>query len=93
MKVITVVGCGGNRDTTKRPVMAHIACEMVIKLFLLPDNPRNEDPQTIIEQMRASVPAHLSAKVMAITDRQWKPFVWHATSLQPEILSSLQVRT
>jgi UDP-N-acetylmuramoyl-L-alanyl-D-glutamate--2,6-diaminopimelate ligase len=69
-KVITVVGCGGNRDAAKRPIMAHIAAEMSDKVILTSDNPRNEEPQVIIDQMRAGVPAHLSAKVMAITDRK-----------------------
>lgn len=68
--VITVVGCGGNRDTAKRPVMAKIAAENSDKVILTSDNPRNEDPQSIIEQMRAGVPAHLAARVMAITDRR-----------------------
>lgn len=68
--VITIVGCGGNRDTAKRPVMAQIAAEQSDKVILTSDNPRNEDPQLIIEQMRAGVPAHLAARVMAITDRK-----------------------
>lgn len=68
--VITIVGCGGNRDTAKRPVMAQIAAENSDKVILTSDNPRNEDPQLIIEQMRAGVPAHLAARVMAITDRK-----------------------
>lgn len=68
--VITVVGCGGNRDSAKRPVMAKIAAENSDKVILTSDNPRNEDPQLIIEEMRKGVPAHLTAKVMAITDRK-----------------------
>lgn len=69
-KVITIVGCGGNRDAAKRPVMAQIASEYSDKVILTSDNPRNEEPQTIIEQMRTGVPAHHTAKVMAITDRR-----------------------
>ncbi len=69
-KVITIVGCGGNRDSAKRPVMAQIACEYSDKVILTSDNPRNEDPQLIIEQMRAGVQAHQAAKVLAITDRK-----------------------
>lgn len=69
-KVITIVGCGGNRDAAKRPVMAQIASEYSDKVILTSDNPRNEEPQTIIEQMRAGVPAQHTAKVMAITDRR-----------------------
>src|SRR5690606_29849971 len=47
-KVITVVGCGGNRDKTKRPVMAEIACRFSDRVLLTSDNPRNEDPEAII---------------------------------------------
>jgi UDP-N-acetylmuramoyl-L-alanyl-D-glutamate--2,6-diaminopimelate ligase len=69
-KVITIVGCGGNRDVTKRPLMAQIACEYSDKIILTSDNPRNEEPQLIIEQMRAGVQPQHVAKVMAITDRK-----------------------
>jgi UDP-N-acetylmuramoyl-L-alanyl-D-glutamate--2,6-diaminopimelate ligase len=49
-QVITVVGCGGNRDAAKRPVMAAIACEYSSKVILTSDNPRNEDPEEILNQ-------------------------------------------
>lgn len=67
--VITVVGCGGDRDKTKRPVMAEIAAKNSDKTILTSDNPRTENPDEIIKDMQAGVPAERSAKVMSITDR------------------------
>jgi UDP-N-acetylmuramoyl-L-alanyl-D-glutamate--2,6-diaminopimelate ligase len=69
-QVITVVGCGGNRDKAKRPEMAHIASELSTKVILTSDNPRNEVPEEIISEMKAGVPAHNYNKVMSITDRR-----------------------
>lgn len=69
-QVITVVGCGGDRDRSKRPVMAEIAAEMSDKAILTSDNPRTEDPDAIIDEMKSGVPAEKSAKVMAITKRE-----------------------
>lgn len=69
-QVITVVGCGGNRDKAKRPDMAHIASELSNKIILTSDNPRNEVPEEIINDMKAGVPAHNYNKVMSITDRR-----------------------
>lgn len=69
-KVITVVGCGGDRDAGKRPQMAAIACEYSDKVILTSDNPRSEEPEAIIEQMKKGVPAHHFKKAMAITDRK-----------------------
>jgi len=68
--VITVVGCGGNRDKAKRPDMAHIASELSNKVILTSDNPRNENPEEIIQEMKAGVPAYNYSKVMSITDRK-----------------------
>jgi UDP-N-acetylmuramoyl-L-alanyl-D-glutamate--2,6-diaminopimelate ligase len=69
-KVITVVGCGGNRDKTKRPEMARIACELSNQVILTSDNPRNEKPEDIIEEMKKGVdPLHYK-KVLSITDRK-----------------------
>ncbi len=68
--VITVVGCGGDRDAAKRPVMARIACDLSDKVILTSDNPRSEDPEEIIRQMQKGVePLHFK-KVLAITDRK-----------------------
>lgn len=69
-RVITIVGCGGNRDKAKRPDMAHIASELSDKVILTSDNPRNEVPEDIIKEMRAGVPAHNYNKVMSVTDRR-----------------------
>ena len=55
-KVITIVGCGGDRDSAKRPEMARIACEMSTQVILTSDNPRTEDPQVILNQMMEGVP-------------------------------------
>ncbi len=68
-QLITVVGCGGNRDKTKRPVMAGIASSISDKVIITSDNPRNEDPETIIKEMEKGVEAHNYKKVLAITDR------------------------
>jgi UDP-N-acetylmuramoyl-L-alanyl-D-glutamate--2,6-diaminopimelate ligase len=68
--VITVVGCGGNRDATKRPIMAEIACELSNKVILTSDNPRNEDPAEILEQMRKGIPPIDFKKTKIIEDRK-----------------------
>jgi len=67
--VITVVGCGGDRDKTKRPIMAEIAAKNSDKTILTSDNPRTENPDQIIKDMQAGIPAERSARVMSITDR------------------------
>jgi UDP-N-acetylmuramoyl-L-alanyl-D-glutamate--2,6-diaminopimelate ligase len=69
-KVITVVGCGGNRDRSKRPVMAEIATRLSDQVVLTSDNPRNEEPGTIINEMLAGVPASGRRKVLSIQDRR-----------------------
>jgi len=69
-QVITVVGCGGNRDATKRPEMARIACELSNKVILTSDNPRNEDPFAILEQMQAGVSPVDFKKTKTIEDRR-----------------------
>ena len=69
-KVITVVGCGGDRDKAKRPLMAGIAAEMSNKVVLTSDNPRSEDPETIIKEMWTGVPRQLVKNVLSITDRK-----------------------
>ena len=68
--LITVVGCGGNRDATKRPEMAAAAVKMSDRVILTSDNPRNEDPDEIIRQMKAGVNAADSRKVLSITNRR-----------------------
>jgi UDP-N-acetylmuramoyl-L-alanyl-D-glutamate--2,6-diaminopimelate ligase len=69
-KVITVVGCGGDRDRTKRPKMAKIAAEKSDRLLLTSDNPRSEDPAAIIHEMEAGIPLHLRKKSISIVDRK-----------------------
>ena len=68
-QLITVVGCGGNRDTAKRPVMANIATELSDKVILTSDNPRNEEPEAIIQEMEKGIQAQNFKKVLSITDR------------------------
>jgi len=69
-QLITVVGCGGNRDTTKRPVMAKIASELSDKIIFTSDNPRSEDPDVIIKEMETGVEAQNYVKTVSITDRK-----------------------
>jgi UDP-N-acetylmuramoyl-L-alanyl-D-glutamate--2,6-diaminopimelate ligase len=68
-QLITVVGCGGNRDTAKRPLMANIATELSDKVILTSDNPRNEEPETIIHEMEKGIQAQNLKKVLSIIDR------------------------
>lgn len=68
-QVITVVGCGGDRDAAKRPMMAKIACDLSNKVILTSDNPRSEDPDAIIKQMQSGVDAVNHKKTISITDR------------------------
>ncbi|MEO7960060.1 MAG: UDP-N-acetylmuramoyl-L-alanyl-D-glutamate--2,6-diaminopimelate ligase [Ginsengibacter sp.] len=69
-KIITVVGCGGDRDKTKRPVMAEVACEYSDKIIFTSDNPRTENAETIIREMEAGVPIIARKKYISITDRR-----------------------
>ena len=67
--LITIVGCGGNRDTTKRPEMAAVAVKLSDRVILTSDNPRNEDPDEIIRQMKAGIGEADQHKVLSITNR------------------------
>lgn len=69
-QVITVVGCGGNRDKEKRPVMASIAVKWSDKVIFTDDNPRNEDPAQIIKDMQAGVGKSFVRKTLVIRDRK-----------------------
>lgn len=68
-QIITLVGCGGNRDAAKRPIMTEIACRFSNRVILTSDNPRNEDPMAILEQMQAGVPPVDVKKTKTIEDR------------------------
>jgi UDP-N-acetylmuramoyl-L-alanyl-D-glutamate--2,6-diaminopimelate ligase len=69
-QIITVVGCGGDRDKTKRPVMAQVACEHSDKVILTSDNPRSEDPEVILNDMESGLTFAHKRKVLRITDRR-----------------------
>lgn len=69
-KVYTVVGCGGDRDAAKRPVMARIVAQMSDKAILTSDNPRSEDPQAILDEMRSGLDPVQVRKVLVIADRR-----------------------
>lgn len=69
-QLITVVGCGGNRDKTKRPIMAGIASDLSDKAIFTSDNPRNEDPEVIINEMEIGVAPQNYKKTLTITDRK-----------------------
>ncbi len=69
-QVITVVGCGGNRDKAKRPVMGRIASQLSTQVIFTSDNPRNEDPQTIINEIESGVDAQNYKKTLSVLDRE-----------------------
>ncbi len=69
-RIITVVGCGGNRDAEKRPKMAAIASKMSDRVYLTSDNPRHEEPQAILDQMLKGVPPLHIKKVAVIPERR-----------------------
>jgi UDP-N-acetylmuramoyl-L-alanyl-D-glutamate--2,6-diaminopimelate ligase len=69
-QLITVVGCGGNRDKTKRPIMAGIASELSDKAIFTSDNPRNEKPEAIIAEMEQGVAPQNYKKTLTISDRK-----------------------
>jgi UDP-N-acetylmuramoyl-L-alanyl-D-glutamate--2,6-diaminopimelate ligase len=69
-QIITVVGCGGDRDRTKRKLMGAAAAEFSNKVILTSDNPRSEDPVTIIQEMLDGVQSSDRMKVLSIPDRR-----------------------
>lgn len=68
-RIITVVGCGGDRDKGKRPIMAKVACDYSHQVILTSDNPRTEDPEGILRDMEQGVPPHAAARVLTISNR------------------------
>ena len=69
-KVITVVGCGGDRDKSKRPKMAHIAAHLSNQAIFTSDNPRTEDPQSILDEMEAGISPEHYNKTLTVINRQ-----------------------
>ena len=69
-ELITIVGCGGDRDKTKRPIMANIASQLSTKAIFTSDNPRNENPEEIIKDMENGVEPQNYKKTISITDRK-----------------------
>jgi UDP-N-acetylmuramoyl-L-alanyl-D-glutamate--2,6-diaminopimelate ligase len=69
-QIITLVGCGGDRDKTKRPEMAKIAAEWSNRVILTSDNPRSEEPDAIIQDMKRGLDSVLMKKTLAVTDRR-----------------------
>jgi UDP-N-acetylmuramoyl-L-alanyl-D-glutamate--2,6-diaminopimelate ligase len=69
-QIITVVGCGGDRDKTKRPLMGQVAAEMSDRVLFTSDNPRSEDPQVILDEMQTDLTSASRRKVLVISDRK-----------------------
>ncbi len=69
-QLITVVGCGGDRDKTKRPLMGSAACEWSDQVIFTSDNPRSEDPETILQEMTTDLSSAAKRKAMTISDRK-----------------------
>lgn len=69
-QVITVVGCGGDRDKTKRPIMAQVACDYSDKVILTSDNPRTEEPAQILKDMEEGLSSSAKRKYISIVDRR-----------------------
>jgi UDP-N-acetylmuramoyl-L-alanyl-D-glutamate--2,6-diaminopimelate ligase len=69
-RLITVVGCGGDRDRAKRPVMAEIACNGSQLVILTSDNPRSEEPEMILEEMKKGIPFGKGKNTFSVADRK-----------------------
>jgi UDP-N-acetylmuramoyl-L-alanyl-D-glutamate--2,6-diaminopimelate ligase len=69
-EIITLIGCGGDRDRTKRPKMAGVACAYSDQVILTSDNPRSEEPEAIIADMEKGVPPAAKRKVLVIVNRR-----------------------
>tara|TARA_B100000700_G_scaffold117044_1_gene131704 strand:- start:255 stop:1217 length:963 start_codon:yes stop_codon:yes gene_type:complete len=69
-KLITIIGCGGDRDREKRPKMAYVASSLSSKVIITNDNPRTEDPDQIINDMLSGLPLELKDKILVIKNRK-----------------------
>ena len=69
-QLITIIGCGGDRDKTKRPIMAQVACEHSDKAILTADNPRSEDPEAILNDMESGLTTTQKKRSLRISDRK-----------------------
>ena len=69
-QIITVVGCGGDRDKTKRPVMGQVACDFSDRVIFTSDNPMSEDPMAILKDMEEGLTSAAKRKYIAIADRK-----------------------
>jgi len=69
-QLITIIGAGGDRDKFKRPILAKVACQMSDKVILTADNPRTEDPETILDEMEAGLDVILKRKAVRISNRR-----------------------
>ena len=81
-QIITVVGCGGDRDKTKRPIMAQTACNLSDKVILTSDNPRSEEISAILKDMETGLDSAAKRKYISISDR--KEAIKTAVSLAKE---------
>ncbi len=68
--MLTIIGAGGDRDRTKRPLLAQVACRYSDRVILTSDNPRSEDPEAIIHEMEAGLSSEMKRKTVKITDRK-----------------------
>jgi len=85
-KMWVVFGCGGDRDQTKRPRMAAVACRLADRIVITSDNPRTEDPQRIIEQIRAGVPKKRAEQTIEIVDRRHAIFHAVAHAVERDVI-------
>jgi UDP-N-acetylmuramoyl-L-alanyl-D-glutamate--2,6-diaminopimelate ligase len=69
-RIITVVGCGGDRDKTKRPIMGEVACQLSDRVVFTSDNPRSEDAETILKDMQSGLNTAARRKFISISDRK-----------------------